>query len=74
MSINETRPCTCGSGKPSTWQKDARGIPLCRTCDDCHAQKMSGYRPEVLTDGDYEADEPIEGDDDVYGDDGPHFA
>jgi hypothetical protein len=43
------RPCPCGSGKPSLWQRDARGIPLCRTCDDCHEQKMKGYRPDVLT-------------------------
>lgn len=54
------RPCPCGSGLPSYWQADARGIPLCRTCDDCHDRKMSGYRPDVLTDSQYWADEPIE--------------
>lgn len=62
MTTDETRPCTCGSGKPSTWQKDARNIPLCRTCDDCHEQKLSGYRAEVLTDADYDCDEDIDGD------------
>jgi len=56
------RPCSCGSGLPSSWQHDARGIPLCRTCDRCHAAKMRGYRPEVLTDPNYEASEPIEED------------
>lgn len=56
------RPCPCGSGKMSSWQNDARGIPLCRTCDACHKTKMSGYRPEVLTNSNYHADEDIESD------------
>jgi hypothetical protein len=56
------RPCPCGSGKESFWQKDARGIELCRTCDDCHDQKMARYRPDVLTDSNYWSDEQIEGD------------
>jgi hypothetical protein len=60
--LNEIRPCPCGSGKPSTWQKDARGIELCRTCADCHQTKMEGYRAEVLTDPDYQADEDIDDD------------
>lgn len=51
------RFCPCGSGKASYWQNDARGIPLCRTCDDCHERKMDGYRPEVLTNPTYEADD-----------------
>ncbi|HEY7417406.1 MAG TPA: hypothetical protein VH593_19640, partial [Ktedonobacteraceae bacterium] len=54
--------CPCGSGKDSSWQNDARGIPLCRTCEDCHEQKMSGYRSDVLSDPNYSADEPIEED------------
>ena len=64
MSLDETRPCPCGSGLPSTWQVDARGIPLCRTCSKCHASKMRGYRADVLTDPDYWADEPIEPEED----------
>lgn len=56
------RQCTCGSGLPSTWQRDARGIELCRTCDKCHEEKMAHYRPDVLTNANYEADEPIEED------------
>ncbi len=55
-------PCSCGSGLPSSWEYDARGIPLCRTCSMCHDQKMAGYRRDVLTDSDYEADEAIEDD------------
>jgi hypothetical protein len=62
MSLHAARPCPCGSGKDSYWQSDARGIPLCRTCPRCHKQKMSGYRPEVLTDSQYQCDEPIDED------------
>jgi len=57
------RPCPCGSGKPSSWQYDARGIELCRSCDDCHTYKMHKYRHEVLYDHDYWANEPVEEDD-----------
>jgi hypothetical protein len=56
------RPCPCGSGRGSQWQHDARGIPLCRTCSKCHDEKMKGYRPDVLTDPNYWADEAIEED------------
>jgi hypothetical protein len=58
-----SRPCPCGSGKPSEWQYDARGIELCRTCDDCHKRKMAVYRKDVLEDPNYWADEPIEPED-----------
>lgn len=60
MSLSDIRPCPCGSGKESSWECDARGIPLCRTCEDCHDKKMARYRPDVLSDPGYEADEPIE--------------
>jgi len=53
-------PCDCGSGEPGYWENDARGIPLCRCCNACRKEKLSGYRPDVLTDGGYYADEPIE--------------
>lgn len=56
------KPCPCGSGQPSSWQYDAQNIPLCRTCDRCHDIKMGRYRPNVLTESDYWADENIEGD------------
>lgn len=61
-SLTETRPCPCGSEKPSRWQCDARGIPLCRTCTVCHKTRMARYRPEVLTNPNYECDEAIEED------------
>ena len=59
------RPCPCGSGQPSRWQHDARGIELCRTCPECHALKMARYRPDVLENSGYDApdlgdDEPLE--------------
>ena len=63
MGIHETRPCPCGSGKPSMWQHDARGIPLCRTCEDCYQRRLASYRPEVLSDPGYECDECIEPED-----------
>lgn len=44
------RPCPCGSGLQSWWENDARGIPLARVCVKCKKKKLSGYRPEVLTD------------------------
>jgi hypothetical protein len=53
MGLYDHRPCPCGSGKPSSWVMDARGIPLKRTCEDCHTKVMATYRPEVLTNPDY---------------------
>lgn len=53
-------PCNCGSGKPREEQRDARGIFLCFTCDDCHDEKMKRYRPDVLTDPSYWTDEPVD--------------
>ena len=43
----------------SWWEHDARGIPLARACDKCKAARLKGYRPEVLSDPNYEHDEPI---------------
>lgn len=58
----DNRPCPCGSGLDSRWANDARGIPLCRVCPKCEDEKLSRYRPEVLTNSNYYADEPIEED------------
>ena len=63
MSRHDARPCPCGSGLPSHWRFDARGIELCRTGSKCHQRRMAGYRPEVLTDSNYECDEPVEAED-----------
>lgn len=54
------RPCSCGSGLNSSWEHDARGIPLARCCARCRKEKLSKFRSDVLTDSDYWADEPIE--------------
>ena len=54
------RTCNCGSGKESWWENDARGIPLARVCEDCRAQKLKGFRADVLTDPNYWHDEPID--------------
>ena len=50
----------------SWWMKDAKGIELCRVCDDCADAAKSFYAPEVLGErGRYEdvVDEQIEPDD-----------
>ena len=62
MSRYQIRPCPCGSGKDSWWENDARGIPLCRVCQKCRKEKLGRYRPEVLSDGNYWADEQVEPD------------
>ena len=46
----------------SWWENDARGIPLARVCAVCKRAKLSGFRPEVLTDSNYDYDGPIEED------------
>lgn len=63
MSRYQIRPCPCGSGKDSWWEDDARGIPLCRVCDKCRKEKLKRYRPDVLSNSQYECDEPIEPED-----------
>lgn len=32
----------------SWWMNDAMGIPLCRVCDKCQADREAEYPPEVL--------------------------
>jgi hypothetical protein len=59
-SLVRLQTCPCGSGKYPEAQYDARGIFLCYTCDKCHKEKMRDYRPEVLTDPNYECSEPVE--------------
>ena len=43
------RLCNCGSGEYSYWVNDAQGIPLARVCSKCEKEKLSHYRPEILT-------------------------
>lgn len=56
------KSCNCGSGLGSWIEYDAKGIPLCRVCDKCREEKLSKYRPEVLTDSNYWTDEPVDED------------
>jgi len=47
----------------SWWETDSRGIPLCRVCKLCKAEKLKGYRPEILNGySQADVDEPIEAD------------
>jgi hypothetical protein len=55
-------PCRCGSGLPSSWAVDARGVELARVCPRCEQRVLAAYRPEVLHDGSYELDEDVDGD------------
>lgn len=54
--------CPCDSGEWPEAMHDARGIFLCYCCGKCRAKAMAKYRPDVLTDSNYWADEEIEGD------------
>jgi hypothetical protein len=57
---NNMRICQCGSGKESWAEYDARGIFLCHVCEECREEKLSHFRPDVLTDPNYWHDEPID--------------
>ena len=52
--MSDPRLCPCGSGKPKFPCFDARDIFLCYACDDCAKAKLAKYRPEVLSDPNYD--------------------
>ncbi|KKK63736.1 hypothetical protein LCGC14_2991300 [marine sediment metagenome] len=55
------KACPCGSGEWPWWENDAQGIPLCLVCSECEREKLSHYRPEILTGySQADVDEPIE--------------
>jgi len=54
--------CPCGSDEIGEAEFDARGIFLDYLCNHCRDKKLRKYRPEVLTDPNYETDEEIEED------------
>jgi len=62
MAIDDARICPCGSELMSRWAHDARGVPLARVCPKCEAEKLARYRPDVLNNPNYAADEDIDGD------------
>lgn len=50
------------SFEPTWWEDDAQGIPLARVCDRCKREKLSRFRPEILSGYDQsDVDEPIDG-------------
>lgn len=54
-------PCPrCGADEWARVEHDARGIPLGYACARCRDELLARYRPDVLTDPNYPADEPIE--------------
>jgi len=56
--MSKTHTCT-----DAYWVNDAQGIPLCKVCDECREEKLSRYRPEILTGYDQsDVDEQIEDD------------
>jgi len=54
--------CPCGSGSAAADYYDARGLFLTRACSVCKDRKLGQFRPEVLTDSNYDCDEQIEED------------
>lgn len=60
--VSETRLCGCGSGKHPEDIYDARGIYVCRVCDDCRVGRLSKYRPDIFTDSNYWSDEDVDPD------------
>lgn len=52
--------CPCGSQKNSWWESDARGIPLARVCEDCKEERLKKFKPSVLTNPQYQTDEPVD--------------
>ena len=55
-------PCIDGHKSDTYWKYDARGIPLAKICKVCAAWKLAKYRPEVLSNANYYADERIDSD------------
>ncbi len=63
MSNNEQ--CSCGSGLIPNWEYDGNHIPLCKVCDECRDERLSKYRPEIIS-SQYSQEqvlEPIESED-----------
>ena len=52
--------CDCGSGEPQEALYDARGIFASYYCTVCEQEVRSRFRPEVLEDPNYYAEEDIE--------------
>lgn len=55
-------PCINGHIDQPWWKYDARGIPLAKICKVCADYKLSKFRPEVINNANYWADEVIDSD------------
>lgn len=60
--------CTCGSGLHRYAKYDGHRIFLTYVCDKCEDTKMKQFRPDI--EELYDADEPIDYDDDSVFDEG----
>ena len=69
MANYRYKPCNCGSGEIWEPVEDARGIFVAYVCSKCEEEKLGGFRKDIFTDSQYEADEPIESDESSYDDD-----
>ena len=58
----QSRLCKCGSGLPSRWYLDARGIELEKCCPKCWPKEKKKYREDVLNDPNYPTEEDIDPD------------
>jgi hypothetical protein len=54
------KDCSCGSGLERHAFFDARGIFMTYICEQCMMEKLSHFRPEIITDPNYSHDEPID--------------
>ena len=59
--MNDMITCDCGSGLKREPSYDGHMIFLFYACPECIDKKMSGYRPDIMSN--YECDEPIEPED-----------
>lgn len=61
MDKNAKTQCNSLEHQGETWwESDARGIPLAKVCEHCVDTVLSRYRPEVLRNPNYQADEDID--------------
>ena len=63
MANYKYKPCNCGSGEIWFPVEDARGIFVTYACSKCEKEKLGGYRKDIFTDSQYEADEEVEPED-----------
>ena len=59
-SYAERQECGCGSREIRYPLHDGHGIFLCYACENCEAEKLGEFRPDIMES--YDASEPIEAD------------